>query len=182
MTKSNKVFIATSLDGYIADSKGNIDWLHSFPNSKESSDMGYGEFMNSVDALIMGRTTFETVAGFDIPWPYEKPVYVLSSQLKEVPNELKGKVELVTGTLQEILHQIYTDGYHHLYIDGGKTIQSFLREALIDEITITVLPILLGRGIPLFGELDEPQRYACVHSRVFDNGVVQKSICKNGFI
>ena len=94
MNKKNSVFIATSLDGYIADKNGGIDWLHSIPNP-ENDDMGYVEFNNEIDALVMGRTTFETVLGFDVEWPYDKPVFVLSNKLKEIPESHKGKAFLV---------------------------------------------------------------------------------------
>jgi len=105
MDKKNSVFIATSLDGYIADKNGGIDWLYSIPNP-DNDDMGYLKFINGIDALIMGRTTFETVMGFDVPWPYSKPVFVLSNKLKEIPESHKDKAFLVKGTLREILDQI----------------------------------------------------------------------------
>ncbi|MCT4663947.1 MAG: dihydrofolate reductase family protein [Flavobacteriales bacterium] len=104
MTKTNSVFIATSLDGYIADKNGKIDWLNSVPNPNHD-DMGYVEFTNRIDALIMGRTTFETVIGFDVPWPYNKPVFVLSNKLKEIPKSHKDKAFLIHGTLSEVLEQ-----------------------------------------------------------------------------
>lgn len=172
MEKRNKVFIATSIDGYIADKDGNIDWLTSIPNP-ENTDMGYEAFMSGIDALIMGRTTFETVCGFDMDWPYNKPVFVLSNSLKQIPVGYEGKVELVKGDLQDILEQIHLRGYHHLYIDGGKTIRSFLQEDLIDEMTITTIPYLLGGGIPLFTELPERLDFECAESKIFHGKVVQ---------
>ena len=128
MKKRNSVFIATSLDGYIADKNGGIDWLHSTPNPYKI-DMGYGEFTSQIDALVMGRITFETVCGFDMDWPYQKPVFVLSNTLTEIPERFKAKVHLVKGSLTEILEQIHQKGLYQLYIDGGATIQSFLKEA-----------------------------------------------------
>lgn len=168
----NKVFIATSLDGNIADQNGNIDWLHSVPNPNQD-DMGYSQFFSSIDALIMGRTTFETVCGFDIDWPYDKPVFVLSNRLTELPEDYKGKAELVSGSLNEVLAKIHKKGYKNLYIDGGKTIQSFLKEDLIDEMIITVIPYLLGGGISLFAALQEPLTFKCVQSKIYLNKVVQ---------
>lgn len=172
MKRTNKVFIATSLDGYIADANGGIDWLHSIPNP-EQLDMGYGAFTSQIDALVMGRTTFETVCGFDMDWPYQKPVFVLSNRMTGIPGEYKGKAELVRGTLQEVLHMIHQKGYHRLYIDGGRTIQSFLKEDLIDEMTITIIPVLLGGGIPLFSELPDPLVFECVESTIYLGKVVQ---------
>ena len=172
MEIKNKVFIATSLDGYIADKNGGIDWLHSIPNP-DNNDMGYEKFISQLDALVMGRTTFETICGFDIDWPYKKPVFVLSNNLKSIPKEFEGKAELVHGTLKEILTKIHSKGYYKLYIDGGKTIQGFLKEDLIDEITITIIPYLLGRGIPLFTELPRRLEFECVDSKIFLDKVVQ---------
>ena len=172
MTKQNSVFIATSLDGYIADKNGGLDWLHAIPNPQQI-DMGYGDFMSGIDALVMGRTSFETVCGFDIEWPYEKPVFVLSTTITSVPEALEKKVFLVKGKIHDILDHIHSLGFHHLYIDGGKTIQSFLSEDLIDDMTITLIPVLLGGGTPLFSDLNKPLAFECVDSKIFLDCVVQ---------
>lgn len=166
------VFIATSLDGFIADKNGGLDWLHSIPNP-EQSDMGYAAFMNRVDAIVMGRKTFETVCSFDCVWPYSKPVFVLSTSLTEVPETHPGKVEIVNGSLSEVLQQIHQKGFSRLYIDGGTTIQSFLKENLIDELTLTNIPILLGGGAPLFGETPIPLEFDLQESKVYLNAIVQ---------
>lgn len=168
----NSVFIATSLDGYIADSEGGIDWLNSVPNP-EQDDMGYGEFMSRVDALVMGRKTFETVLSFGIDWPYEQPVFVLSEQLESIPEPLKERVFLVKGDLEVILESIHEQGYNQLYIDGGTTIRNFLKAGLIDELILTTIPILLGGGISLFDELGSKHSLELVKSRVYLNQVVQ---------
>ncbi|MCR9172323.1 MAG: dihydrofolate reductase family protein [bacterium] len=161
---TNKVFIATSIDGYIADKNGGIDWLHSVPNP-EGDDMGYNSFMDEVDALLMGRKTFETVCSFDIDWPYSKPVFVLSNSLKDIPEKYEGKAFLINGDLTGVLTTIHSIGHESLYIDGGSTTQSFLKEGLIDTMIITQIPILLGGGTPLFGELEEPQKFTCVETK-----------------
>lgn len=173
----NKVFIATSLDGYIADKEGKIDWLHSIPNP-EGNNMGYSNFMSTVDALLMGRTTFETVLGFGIPWPYDKPVFVLSTTLSSVPKELNDKVFVVSGELRNILQEINSKGYKNLYIDGGKTIQGFLSEELIEEMTITIIPALLGGGTKLFGDLKIAQSFKCIETKIFLEQVVQNRFVK----
>jgi len=178
MEKKNKVFIATSLDGYIADKDGGIEWLHSIPNP-EQIDMGYEEFTSQIDALVMGRTTFETVCGFDMDWPYSKPVFVLSNSLKKMPEKYEGKAALVKGTLSEILHKIHNKGYYRLYIDGGRTIQSFLNEDLIDEMTITIIPYLLGDGIPLFSNLTGRLAFECVNSKIYLDKVVQNRFVRS---
>jgi len=172
MNKKNSVFIATSLDGYIADKNGGIDWLHSIPNPN-NNDLGYVEFTKNIDALVMGRTTFETVCGFDIDWPYKKPVFVLSNTLNEMPESYKGKAFLVKGSLHEILEQIHHKGYYRLYIDGGATIQSFLKEDLIDEMLITIIPIVLGGGYPLFSELSKELEFELIESKIFLNQMNQ---------
>lgn len=168
----NKVFIATSLDGYIAGKNGEIDWLHSIPNP-ENNDMGFVKFMEGVDALIMGRNTFELVCSFDVEWPYNRPVFVLSTTLGSIPKKFQEKAELINGTLQEVLTTMHQKGYGQLYIDGGATIQSFLEEDLIDELIITTIPILLGGGISLFGELLKSLEFEHVESQVFLNQIVQ---------
>lgn len=172
MNTSNRVFIATSLDGYIADSTGGIDFLDTFPEINQI-DSGYADFMAGIDALVMGRTTFETVCGFDIDWPYQKPVFVLSNTLVEIPEKARGKAELVRGNLSEILERIHQKGFFRLYIDGGKTIQSFLQADLIDELTVTVIPVLLGSGIPLFGSLPKQLVFECKETRLFLDKIVQ---------
>lgn len=168
----NTAFIATSLDGYIADKDGGIDWLHAIPNPNHD-DMGYNELISRVDALVMGRTTFETVCGFDIDWPYTIPVYVLSRSLETIPVEYAEHAMLVKGTLSEVLKQIHAEGYQQLYIDGGATIQSFLKEDLIDELIITTIPVLLGGGSSLFGDLDQTLGFHHVESRRYLDTIVQ---------
>ncbi|MBP2833038.1 dihydrofolate reductase [Aquimarina sp. U1-2] len=172
MDKANKVFIATSLDGFIADKNGGLDWLYSVPNPN-NEDNGYVEFMSSVDALVMGRNTFETILGFDIDWPYEKPVFVLSRSLKTIPESHREKAFLVNGPLTEVLKQIHERGHYGLYIDGGSTIQSFLKEDLIDEIIISRIPVILGRGFPLFDELPNKLEFELTQTKVFLNQITQ---------
>lgn len=165
MNPRNKVFIATSLDGHIADKNGGLEWLDMVPNP-DQVDTGFYSFMESVDALVMGRTTFETVIGFDVDWPYNKHVFVLSRTLESVPDELKDKVSIINGSLNEVLQKIHSKGYYTLYIDGGRTIQSFLKEDLIDEMVITTIPVLLGGGPTLFGELTQHLEFELVSSTV----------------
>ena len=172
MDNKNKVFIATSLDGYIADKNGGLDWLQSIPNPN-NDDMGYVEFTNGIDALVMGRTTFETVIGFDVPWPYNKPVFVLSNKLNEIPESHKEKVFLIKGTLMEILNQIHKKGFHKLYIDGGTTIRSFLKEDLIDEMVLTTIPVLLGGGSSLFTELPNELNFELIETKRYLNQITQ---------
>ena len=167
----NYVYIATSLDGYIATEDGGVDWLSEIPNPNDS-DYGFNDFIQGVDAIVMGRKTFEKVLSFG-QWPYTKKVFVLSSKLKEVPKEVTDKAEIIAGDIKDITADLNKKGFMNLYIDGGKTVQSFLREGLIDEMIITRIPILLGSGIPLFGKLDKPIRFDEVETEILDELLVK---------
>lgn len=169
---ANIVYIGTSLDGYIADRDGGLDWLQSVANP-HGDDMGFTDFMSGIDALIMGRNTFETVCGFDCDWPYTKPVFVLSNTLTEIPEEYKDKAELISGSLQEVISTLNQRSFNHLYIDGGKTVQSFLQEDLIDELIVSTIPMLLGGGTPLFGDLPAHLSFELVSSKIYLDTIVQ---------
>lgn len=174
MEKRNTVFIATSLDGYIADRDGGLDWLQSVPNP-DNLDLGYEKFMEEVDALVMGRATYDVVRGFGIDWPYKIPVFVLSTTLDAPTEELKDKVAILKGSPSEVLKEIHEKGYKRLYIDGGITIQNFLKADLIDEIILTTIPVVLGGGFSLFGELPGEMGFELTGSEVFLDALVQSS-------
>lgn len=148
---ANIVYIACSIDGFIADQNNKLEWLTSIPNESRT-DFGFENFLNRIDGIIMGRNTFEMVISFP-EWPYTKPVFVLSSTLKEIPGFLKGKCSIVNGNIQSIVSALHNCGINSIYVDGGKTIQSFLAEDLIDEMIITTASKLIGSGVPLFGVL-----------------------------
>ncbi len=172
MKSKNIVFIAKSLDGFIAGINGELEWLNSIPNPDKDS-MGFDDLMQEIDALVMGRTTFDTVCGFEGEWPYPKHVFVLSNTLQKIPEKFKEKASLLSGTEQEILKTIHEKGFYTLYIDGGKTVQNFLQEDLIDELRITTIPILLGDGISLFGTLPISLNFSHLKTKVFLNQLVQ---------
>lgn len=172
MPQKNIVFIAQSLDGYIADKNGKLEWLQMVPNPNNEST-GFNELMEEIDALIMGRNTYEKVLSFGVDWPYSKPVFVLSNSLKEISDSLKDIVHLVKGELEEVLNHIHHLGYHKLYIDGGNVVQQFLHEELIDEMRITTIPVLLGGGTPLFGALANPQEWKHIKTEVLLGEMVQ---------
>ncbi|MGB0404203.1 MAG: dihydrofolate reductase family protein [Salibacteraceae bacterium] len=174
MKPKNIVFIAQSLDGFIADKNGSIDWLNSIPNP-DQNDMGYLALIEEIDAIVMGKTTFETVCGFGGDWPYTKHVFVLSNSIKHIANHLSGKVTLLSGTSHSVLETIHSKGFLKLYIDGGRTVQNFLKDDLVDELRITTFPILLGGGFSLFGELVEPLNFEHLKTEVFLNQLVQSS-------
>ncbi len=175
----NIVFIAKSLDGYIAGPNGELDWLQAIPNP-DNEDMGFTNLMDEIDAIVMGRTTFDMVSSFEGEWPYAKHVFVLSNSLTTIPEKLKEKASLLKGTVKEVINNIHAQGFKTLYIDGGVTVQNFLKEDAIDELVITTIPILLGKGIPLFGELTTSLTFDHVETKVYLNQVVQsKYLRKN---
>lgn len=194
------VFIGTSLDGFIARTDGAIDWLTdpgpdappagapgaaadeepggeghagAGPGGEEPGDFGYHAFFDTVDALVMGRNTYETVRAFG-EWPYgDKPVIVLTSREIEIPAGLAATVEAMNAPPREVVRRLGERGMRHLYIDGGRTIQRFLAEGLIQRLIITRLPILIGSGIPLFGPLDRDVRLRHLGTTAYRNGFVQ---------
>ncbi len=166
------VYIATSLDGFIARPNGSIDWLNAIEAPK-GEDYGYAAFVSTIDAIVVGRGTYETVLGFGGPWPYTRPLYVLSASLKELPERLNGKATLLNLSPAQSIERIARDGHERLYIDGGRTIQQFLREDLIDRMIITRIPILLGEGIPLFGPTGRDLAWEHVQTKTFANGLVK---------
>lgn len=169
---TNIVYIGTSLDGMIADQNGGLDWLHSIPNP-DNDDLGFAAFQDSIDAIVMGRTTFEVVMSFGIDWPYAKPVFVLSNTLNQLPESVTDKVELLAGSVTEISTQLQQRGFQRLYIDGGQVVQQFLAAGAIDEMIITQLPIVLGGGTRLFGDLDTAKHFELVSSEVLLGAMVK---------
>ncbi|MFZ0891395.1 MAG: dihydrofolate reductase family protein [Thermoplasmata archaeon] len=162
------VFIATSLDGFIARIDGGLDWLP--PNGGEPH--GYDEFMASVDAVVIGRKTFETVLTYEV-WPYEKKrVVVLSNQLREVKVPPGAMCEVMAGPLMKVVNKLASDGVEHIYVDGGVTIRGFLEANLIQHLTITRVPVLLGGGVPLFGHLAGDIRLEHVKTQAYPSGLV----------
>ena len=163
------VFIATSLDGFIARLDGGLDWLP----GDDCEPHGYDEFMATVDALVIGRKTFEIVLAFGV-WPYgKKPVVVLSTNPSALTAPDDAVCEMMTGTPHEIVARLAQRGMQHLYIDGGVTIQGFLAAGLIQRLIITRIPVLLGSGIPLFGSLSRDIRLEHVATRSYPSGMVQ---------
>jgi dihydrofolate reductase len=162
------IFVGTSLDGFIARADGNLDFLHETGGEPH----GYDEFMATVDALVMGRKTFEAVLTF-ASWPYgAKPVFVLSAFPLPSPPE-GAKVQRMSGDPADIVAQLEARGHRHIYVDGGVTIQRFLQAGLIDRLIITRVPMLIGSGIPLFGPLQHDIRLKHVATRQFQSGLVQ---------
>lgn len=169
------VFIATSLDGFIARENGDLDWLPGVGAGEGGEDYGYKAFMGTVDVLVMGRNTYEKVLTFG-DWPYgDKPVVVLSSRSLRIPSHLVRTVEAMSCSPSEVISRLSARNAKYLYIDGGKTIQGFLNAGLIRRFIITRIPILLGGGIPLFGPLTRDIKLRHIETRYFSNGLVQST-------
>ena len=169
MTPEASVFIGISVDGFIARANGDLDFLP--PGGGE--EHGYQEFMASVDALVIGRNTFDKVLTFD-EWPYGgKPVVVLSTRPIDSPADPEAVVERMEGSPQDIAARLAARGARHLYVDGGITIQRFLQAGLIQRLIITRVPVLIGSGIPLFGALPRDIALRHVATRQYSSGLVQ---------
>lgn len=169
------VFIATSLDGFIARSDGNLDWLmQAQATAPAGEDFGYAKFMAGIDALVMGRRTFETVLGFD-PWPYPgRAVHVMSrSGAVRIPEALGPLVRASSQSPAGLLQQLAQAGARRAYLDGGELIQSFLSADLVDRMTITTVPVLLGSGRRLFGPLPADLAWTIDGVRHWGKGFVQ---------
>lgn len=163
------VFIATSLDGFIARPDGALDWLPAGGGEAH----GYDEFIATVDAIVIGRKTFETVLTFDA-WPYgTMPVVVLSTRASGLRAPEGARCDMMAGTPSEIVARLSARGIEHAYVDGGVTIQGFLEAGLIQRMIITRIPVLLGSGIPLFGPLSHDVRLEHVATRSYPSGMVQ---------
>ncbi|MFC4116022.1 dihydrofolate reductase family protein [Nonomuraea zeae] len=167
---SASVFIGTSLDGFIAREDGDIDWLTS-RGAAAGGDLGYQDFIDGIDTVVMGRGTYEPALAYD-PWPYEdKHVAVLSTTLDA------GTDPRVTvhRDLDGLIRGLTERGTKSVYVDGGQTIRTFLRAGLVDEITITAVPVLLGTGLPLFGPIGGDVLLVHRSTRVYGAGVVQST-------
>jgi dihydrofolate reductase len=163
------VFIGTSVDGFIARPNGDLDFLPEGGGEPH----GYNEFMATVDTIVIGRKTFETVLAFP-EWPYgDKRVVVLSSRPLDFSAVRGGRVEQMSGTPAEIVAKLAASGAQHAYIDGGVTIQRFLRAGLIQRLTITRVPVLIGEGIPLFGTLPRDLRLRHIKTQHYPSGLVK---------
>lgn len=175
------VYIATSLDGFIAKNDGSVDWLHAAGNSNadmgDQADMGFAKFMASVDCLIMGRKCMEMISSMELTpeqWPYgDTRIIVLSNTIKQAPDNVKQHVEMYSGDLNALISKLESEGHHHAYVDGGNTIQAFLNQQLINEITITRAPLLLGEGIPLFGKTANAIKLEQAQATAFANDFIQ---------
>jgi dihydrofolate reductase len=169
------VFIATSLDGFIARPDDTLDWL--LKHDSGGADTGYQGFIDSVDGIVMGRGSFQTILGFGGDWPYTKPVVVLSRSLAatDIPEDLRDRVEVSAAAPAEVMAALAARGWSRAYIDGGQVIQSFLINGLIADMVLTVAPVLIGEGKPLFGALGHDIDVELIATRSIPPGFVQST-------
>jgi dihydrofolate reductase len=166
-------FIATSLDGFIARADNSIDWLEN-ATSDATEDYGYEEFVKVISTVVMGRKTFQKIQSFP-EWPFQhQRVIVLSSTMKSAPAELADQVQLFNGDVTELSELLDSQGDTHVYVDGSRAIQSFIKAGLLTDLIITTVPVLIGDGISLFGgPLPKDIRVNHVSTKAYQNGFVQ---------
>lgn len=164
------VYIGTSLDGFIARKDGSFDWLSPFADHEAVE--AYKEFIAGIDLIIIGRGTFETVMSFPV-WPYDLPAVVLSRSMETIAPGIKENVSISRLEPKQLLTELSEAGIRSVYVDGGKVIQSFLSEDLIDELVIARVPVLIGDGIPLFGYLDSDLKFEHKRTVSFPNGLIR---------
>ena len=163
------VFVGTSVDGFIARSNGDLDFL----DAGGGEPHGYDEFIAGIDTIVIGRRTFETVLGFG-EWPYgKKRVVILSSRVLDLSGAAGGVVEQMAGDPAAVVAKLAATGAHNLYVDGGVTIQRFLRAGAVQRLVVTRVPVLIGEGIALFGSLPHDVRLRHVATTAFPGGLVQ---------
>ena len=166
------VMMAISLDGFVARKNHALDWL--MKQKTQNEDHGFDEFLANIDVIVMGSGSFKTVLGFD-QWPYQKPVVVMSRQLsqEDVPAELQSKVDITDLQPQAVMDSMKAKGWNRVYVDGGAVVQSFIREGLIADLKLAIVPILIGDGIRLFGELDTDIDLTLTGTKPFPSGLVE---------
>jgi dihydrofolate reductase len=163
------LYIAQSLDGYIARANDDISWLSIVERDHE--DYGYDDFVKTIDTVFMGRKTYDKVLSFGIEFPHKgRKCYVLSKRLKGTDEN----VQFFSGNISDLITEIKKEEGKDIFIDGGSEIvREFRDNDLIDEYIISIIPILLGKGIRLFRETNTENNLRLVNSKTFDSGLVQ---------
>lgn len=162
------VYIATSLDGYIARMDGALDWLERM-NQMPGEDYGYKQFLSSIDTIVIGRGTYEVASSVAV-WPYEgKRVVVLSRTLHSVCIQ----AELFSGDILSLVKRLHEEGVKHIYADGGMTVSQFLNAGIVDQLTISLIPVVIGSGIPLFSNIHHDKWCRLISSHAYENGLMQ---------
>ncbi|MEO9965802.1 MAG: dihydrofolate reductase family protein [Reichenbachiella sp.] len=172
-----KLFIATSIDGFIARKDGSLDWLDDIPNP-DKLDYGYFKFYDSIDTLLMGRKTYNEVLGFGVEWPYpDSKTYVISSGPVDIKTE---NTFYIQKPLAETVKALMTEPGKDIWVvGGGELISSMLSLDLIDEMLITITPVILGAGIPLFPSQPKETKFDLINTEAFDTGFVNLTYKKH---
>ena len=165
------LFTACSIDGYIARPDGNLDWLTNFPNP-DNLDHGYNDLLANTSCIIMGRKTYEEIVGFGIEWPYKGiPTYILTANSEfncKTPDTL-----ILSGNLVEKVHRIRSEQEKNIWLaGGGQVVKYFLQNGLIDRMIISVIPIILGEGIPLFPGKSKETKFKLIENQLFSTGII----------
>lgn len=170
------VMMAITLDGFVARKDHSLDWL--MKQDTEGEDHGFAAFLANIDVIVMGSGSYRTVLGFDV-WPYEKPVVVMSGTLSQgdVPAELQGKVEITGLDPQSLMDEMERRGWTRVYVDGGAIVQSFMRLGLVQDFKLAIVPILIGDGIRLFGDLPADVDLKLTETKGFASGLVEMRYC-----
>jgi dihydrofolate reductase len=158
------VFVGVSIDGFIAEEDGGLEFLKPF----EGEEHGYEEFFKSIDALVVGRLTYETVLGFVWPWEGRRVVVLTHRPIQARHGETKYQ-----GALAPLFKRLEADGIGHVYLDGGMAIRQGLEEDLVDDMTISIVPVTIGAGRPLFGGRLHTTAWSMTDMRQFPSGLVQ---------
>ncbi len=166
------VFMAMSLDGFVARKDNDLSWLMKYDTKGE--DQGYDGFVEKIEVMIMGSGTFKKVLGFEA-WPYKKPVMVMSHSMTndDIPENLRPTVQVTSAAPNVLMEELFAKGLKRVYVDGGLVVQSFLRAGLVEEITLTIIPLLIGDGKRLFGEINEDIDLELLDSKKLNCGFVQ---------
>ena len=181
------IFIAPSVDGYIATEDGGVHWLETVGKTVSEKDASsdlmeyftntFSNYIKSVDCMVIGRKLMEVLSSFNLTpeqWPYgDTEIIVLSTTIKEPPANLKNRVQMYSGTIPELITKLEKEGHKHAYVDGGTTITAFLNFQLIDEMTLTLAPVLLGSGVPLFGKLFKQIKLEDAQATAFPNNFIE---------
>ena len=163
-------YVGISMDGFLARMDGDFDWLSSYAD--EDATKAYESFQQRIDAIVLGRKTFEKVSEFPV-WPYQKDVFVLSRTLKNEPEKNPANISILSMLPNDLIHFLQGKGFENLLVDGGQVIQEFLKERLLDEMIISTVPILIGSGIRLFDQVDNDILFTLMRSEVQSNGLVR---------
>lgn len=172
------LYIACSIDGFIAKPDGNLDWLNSIPNP-DNIDHGYSDFLKGISSIIMGRRTYSEVIGFGIDWPYsDKVTYVVTN--KESFKIITPKTQILKGNIVEDVHKIKLETSKDIWlVGGGQLVTLFLNNNLIDKMIISIVPTILGQGIPLFPDKPKETLWNLIDNTTFSTGIVTLTYEKN---